>query len=261
MLALLSPAKSLDYESPLPDYVQHIPDYLKHPVFSTQSAQLIECARNMSVADIAALMEISPKLAEQNAERFQNWQPNYPENNIRAAILAFNGDVYEGLCAQTLNQNTAAWAQNHILILSGLYGILRPFDALQPYRLEMGLPFKNPRGDNLYQWWGTQITDYLNQCIGDNQAIVNLASQEYFKAVQPKKLKVPVIECVFQDYKNGAFKIISFYAKRARGLMARFMAEHKIKNPQDLRAFDVENYRFAADASTENKLIFRRKID
>lgn len=261
MLALLSPAKSLDYESPLPDYLNGIPGYLNHPIFSAQSAQLIDIARRMSVQQIADLMQISPKLAEQNAQRFEQWSMDYPAHQIRAAILAFNGDVYEGFCAHTLHQAAAQWAQNHILILSGLYGILRPFDALQAYRLEMGLPFQNPRGENLYQWWGEQITDYLNSHIEDNQAIVNLASQEYFKAVQPKKLKVPVIECVFQDYKNGTFKIISFYAKRARGLMARFMAEQQITQAQDLRAFDSEGYRFAADVSTKNKLIFRRKID
>jgi len=177
-------------------------------------------------------------------------------------VLAFNGDVYDGLDAKTLGAADLAWAQDHVCILSGLYGVLRPLDYMQPYRLEMGTALANARGKNLYEFWGTQIADYLNARVAADTTpvIVNLASQEYFKSVDQKALKARVVDCVFEDFKGGHYKIISFYAKRARGLMARFAATQRLSLPEQLKGFDLDGYAFVPAVSSADTLVFRRRL-
>jgi cytoplasmic iron level regulating protein YaaA (DUF328/UPF0246 family) len=254
MLFLLSPAKSLDYESPLPALTP------SQPQFVAQSTALIATLKKKTPKQIAELMDLSEALAKLNTDRYQAWSPKFTMENARPAVLAFNGDVYEGLDAKTLKPKDLQWAQEHLAILSGLYGVLRPLDLMQPYRLEMGTSLKHGKSSNLYQFWGTQIADYLNQQLAAHKdpVIVNLASQEYFKSVDRKVLQARVVECVFQDFKNGQYKIISFFAKRARGLMARFAIEHKAKTTEELKAFNSEGYAFAADISQPDTLVFRR---
>lgn len=260
MLFLISPAKSLDYESPV---CAELPHTL--PVFKKQPLELIEVLRTKSPQQISALMSISDKLAVLNVGRYEAFSPKFTAKNSRQAVLAFNGDVYEGLNAASLKPKELDWAQEHVLILSGLYGVLRPLDLLQPYRLEMGTRLENAKGSNLYQFWGSQIADYLNERIKEQpeaeRIVVNLASQEYFKSVDLKALKAPVVECAFEDFKGGKYKIISFHAKRARGLMVRWAVQHKAKKVADLRKFDLEGYALAEQASTPSKLVFRRKLD
>lgn len=252
MLILLSPAKNLD-ENPMA-----APAGSTQPALLGQSEILMRVLQQKSPQELAALMHISDKLALLNAERNQNWQPPFTPENAKAAVYLFNGDVYEGLNAATLDAAATAYLQNHVRILSGLYGILRPLDLIQPYRLEMGIPLANPRGNNLYTFWGSLITDALNAEAG-GRTVINLASQEYFKAVQPEKLAARIVSPVFKDRKNGTYKTISFYAKRARGLMARYAAEHRIETPEDLQQFDCEGYRFSPAASSENEWVFLRE--
>jgi cytoplasmic iron level regulating protein YaaA (DUF328/UPF0246 family) len=256
MLFLLSPAKSLDYESPLPSVTA------SQPQFVAQSAELIATLKKKTPKQIAELMDLSEALAKLNTDRYKAWTPEFTHENARPAVLAFNGDVYEGLNAQSLKPKDLQWAQDHVAILSGLYGVLRPLDLMQPYRLEMGTSLKHGKNNNLYQFWGSQIADYLNQQLAPHKdpVIVNLASQEYFKSVDRKVLQARVVECVFQDFKNGQYKIISFFAKRARGLMARFAIEHKVKTTEQLKAFNSEAYAFAADISQPDTLVFRRQL-
>lgn len=255
MLFLLSPAKSLDYETPAPE-LPH-----SQPLFVRQAAELIGLLREKSPQQIAALMDLSDKLALLNVVRYQAWRPRFTAKNAKAAVLAFNGDVYEGLDAKSLAAEELGWLQDHVCILSGLYGVLRPLDRMQPYRLEMGTALANEQGKNLYQFWGAQIAAYLNQRLRRDisPVLVNLASQEYFKAVDLKALKAPVIECVFQEYRGGQYKVISFNAKRARGLMARYAATQRVVTPRQLQAFNVEGYAFDASASGPQRFVFRRK--
>ena len=254
MLFLLSPAKSLDYESPLPAIQP------SEPQFVPQSAELMATLKKKTPKQIAALMDLSEALAQLNADRYKAWSPQFSQANARPAVLAFNGDVYEGLDAKSLKAKDLKWAQDHVAILSGLYGVLRPLDLMQPYRLEMGTALKHGKANNLYQFWGAQIAQHLNAQLAQqkNPIIVNLASQEYFKAVDRKVLQAQVLECVFQDFKNGQYKIISFFAKRARGLMARYAIQHQVKTPQDLQGFNAEGYAFAPDISRADRLVFRR---
>ena len=256
MLFLLSPAKSLDYETPVGD----VPHTL--PQFVPQSAALIEVLRPKSPQQIAELMDLSDALATLNVARYETWTPKFTAKNSKQAILAFNGDVYDGLDAKSLSPAALDWAQQHVCILSGLYGVLRPLDRMQPYRLEMGTALANPKGKNLYAFWGSDIAAHLNQQLAKDTApvVVNLASQEYFKAVDLKTLKARVIECVFEDYKGGKYKIISFFAKRARGLMARYATLNQVNHPDGLRAFDLDGYAYAAAASSPDRLVFRRKM-
>jgi len=254
MLFLLSPAKSLNYDTPAGD-VHHT-----QPHFVPQAAELIEILRQKSPQDIAELMGLSDALSGLNVARYQAWSPKFTAKNAKQAVLAFNGDVYEGLDAKTLDANALAWAQNHVCILSGLYGVLRPLDYMQRYRLEMGTQLANPHGKNLYEFWGTQIAEHLNTRLKKDVApvIVNLASVEYFKAVDRTALKARVVACVFEEFKAGKYKIVSFYAKRARGLMARFAATHALTRPEQLKAFDLDGYTFDAGASEPDRLVFRR---
>ena len=254
MLFLLSPAKSLDYETPLGP----VPHTM--PLFAQQSKQLIALLREYSPPQIADLMSLSDKLSALNVARYAAWSPKATLRNARPAVLAFNGDVYGGLDATTLSSDDLAWAQDHVCILSGLYGVLRPLDLLQPYRLEMGTRLPNPQGKDLYPFWHAQIAKYLNTRLAADisPVVVNLASNEYFKAVDAKALKGRVVECVFQERKAGQYKIISFMAKRARGLMARFATVHQLVQPEQLRAFDAEGYAWSAEQSSPQRLVFRR---
>ncbi len=257
MLFLLSPAKSLDYESTLPAIAA------TQPQFVQQSTELIATLKQKTPQQISDLMDLSEALAKLNVQRYKAWSPQFTEANARPAVLAFNGDVYEGLDAKSLKPKDLQWAQVHVAILSGLYGVLRPLDLMQPYRLEMGTALKHGKANNLYQFWGALIAEHLNQQLSHSKepVIVNLASQEYFKAVDRKALQARVIECVFQDHKNGQYKIISFFAKRARGLMARYAIQQQAKTPEALQAFNLEGYAFEASASSEDSLVFRRHLN
>jgi cytoplasmic iron level regulating protein YaaA (DUF328/UPF0246 family) len=261
MLFLLSPAKKLEYDTPLHTQLH------SDPLFVQQSKQLIAELKPKSASEVAKLMALSPALAQLNVDRYAQWMPKSTQKNARPAILAFNGDVYEGLDAATLNDKDLNWAQEHIVILSGLYGALRPLDLMQPYRLEMGTKLSNPAGKNLYDFWKLLIAPYLNERLAaDNKkpvtnkmpVIINLASEEYFKSVDINALNARVVQCVFKEGREGVFKIISFYAKRARGLMTRFAIESRAKTPNDLIAFNLEGYVYQADLSTPDKLVFHR---
>ncbi|MDR6388776.1 peroxide stress protein YaaA [Paraburkholderia phenoliruptrix] len=258
MIIVLSPAKSLDYDTP--------PHVKKHtiPDFVDDAAELISGLRRLSPQQIASLMSISDQLAHLNVERYAQWSPRFGTDNAKQAVLAFNGDVYEGLNAKTLSSADLDFAQNHVRVLSGLYGLLRPLDLLQPYRLEMGTRLANPRGKDLYAFWGERITQALNVQLkkraAGSRVLVNCASGEYFRSVKPKLLEAPVITPVFEDWKGGRYKIISFHAKRARGLMARYAVEHRLDQPEQLKAFDSEGYAFDAQASNDSTYVFRRRV-
>ena len=255
MLFLISPAKSLDYDTP-PHVATHT-----QPIFTRQSAQLIDVLKIRTPQQISTLMKLSDALAGLNVGRYQAWSPRFTAKNSKQAALAFDGDVYGGLNAKTLSAQQLDWAQDHVCILSGLYGVLRPLDRMQPYRLEMGTALATPQGKNLYQFWGRQISDYLNQraAADTSPVIVNLASEEYFKAVDRKALKARVVSCVFEEFKNGKYKIISFNAKRARGLMVRYAIEKKLGSVKKLEGFDAEGWRFDPKVSEPDRLVFRRK--
>jgi len=255
MLFLLSPAKSLDYESSLKGQASTAPLFVK------QSKALIDVLRTHSSQDIARLMDLSDALSGLNVARYQAWSSRATPKNARQALLAFDGDVYDGLQARTLDDDALAWAQDHVCILSGLYGVLRPLDLMQPYRMEMGTALSTAQGKNLYEFWGAQISDYLNRRlrVDHSPVVVNLASQEYFKSVQLSALKAPVVECVFQEKRNEEYKIISFSAKRARGMMARFAIDQRLNHPEQLRAFDADGYSWCAAASSPQRLVFRRE--
>lgn len=254
MLTIISPAKTLDYESELATRRYTQPELLD------KSSQLISIAKKLSPAEIASLMGISDKLAHLNAERFNSWQPDFTPENARQAILAFKGDVYTGLQAENFSEHDFDFAQQHLRMLSGLYGLLRPLDLMQPYRLEMGIRLKNTEGSNLYHFWGDLLTEKLNAILkqqGDN-LLVNLASDEYFKAIKPSKLEGEIIKPVFLDEKNGQFKVISFYAKKARGLMSRFIIQERLTQRKQLQEFDLEGYQFDSTRSQGNELVFTR---
>ena len=256
MLFLLSPAKSLDYDTP-PQVATHTP-----ALFARQSAELIAVLREKTPQQVSTLMKLSDTLAGLNVARYQAWSPRFTAKNSKQAVLAFNGDVYGGLDAKTLSASQLDWAQEHVCILSGLYGVLRPLDRMQPYRLEMGTSLAVGEAANLYQFWGTKIASYLNKraAADTSPVIVNLASEEYFKVVDRPALKPRVVSCVFEEYKGGKYKIISFNAKRARGLMVRYAIEKKIATVKKLEAFDAEGYRFDPAVSAPDRLVFRRKL-
>ena len=256
MLFLLSPAKTLDY-SPPPVEVK-----ASRPQFLERSSALIEVLRGKSVADIRALMNLSQPLAELNVERYRQWRPRFTARNSLPAVLAFDGDVYDGLDARRLAPADLEWAQDHLAILSGLYGVLRPLDLMQPYRLEMGTALATGTGrKNLYDFWGDTLALHLNRRAAAlaTPVVVNLASQEYFRAVDRKALLARVVDCVFEDWSDGSFKVVGFFAKRARGAMARFAITRRIGLPEGLRAFDADGYCLAASASANDRLVFRRR--
>ena len=255
MLMVISPAKTLDFESPLAT------QRFTQSTLLEKSQQLIDVARDLSPAQISSLMSISDKLAHLNADRFNQWQPPFTLDNARQAILAFKGDVYTGLQAETFSDADFDFAQQHLRMLSGLYGVLRPLDLMQPYRLEMGIKLANPAAKDLYGFWGDLLTQKLNEAMAEqgDEVLINLASDEYFKAVKPKQLNGELIKPVFLDEKNGKFKVISFYAKKARGLMSRYVIQNRLSKPEQLKQFDVDGYFFAADESKGNELVFKRR--
>lgn len=255
MLAVISPAKTLDFQTPVP--VAERTDIL----FPEASASLVEQLRTYTPDELQGLMDLSPKLAQLNAERFSQWQLPFPPDQARAAIFAFKGDVYAGLDAYSLNAQQVAYLGRHLYILSGLYGLLRPTDSILPYRLEMGRKVPTKQGSSLYEFWGERLADTLKDGLQNtpNPVLINLASQEYFQSIAPHLKGLRVISPVFQDEKNGAYKIISFYAKKARGLMVRYMADHQITDPQDLKHFNLEGYEFDSAVSQEDEWVFRRR--
>ncbi|NKG33322.1 peroxide stress protein YaaA [Acinetobacter junii] len=254
MLALISPAKTLDYTTALPT------DTHTQPRLLEQSQQLIDVCRKLSATEIASLMTVSEKIANLNVERFRDWNAEFDFSNARQALFAFKGDVYTGLDAYHLKDQDIDFAQQHLRMLSGLYGLLRPLDLMMPYRLEMGTKLKNSRGNNLYEFWGSIITEQINQDLAeiDAKVLVNLASDEYYKSVNEKKIQAEIIKPVFLDQKNGKYKVISFYAKKARGLMARYLIENKLSQVEQLKAFDSEGYYFDAESSSDKELVFKR---
>jgi cytoplasmic iron level regulating protein YaaA (DUF328/UPF0246 family) len=254
MLVVLSPAKTLDVETPAPIAVFSQPDLLD------DSQLLINRCNQLSMQDIGSLMKVSDKIAGLNAARFAQWHTPFVLNNAKQALFAFQGDVYNGLQAESLSFEALNYSQMHLRILSGLYGLLRPLDLMQAYRLEMGTKLDNVRGVNLYQFWGSLITQSLNKALaaqGDN-LLINLASNEYFKAVKIKELNGQIITPVFKDQKNGQYKVISFYAKKARGLMTRYIVEQQVTALNKLKEFDGAGYYFVESASSATELVFYR---
>jgi len=257
---LLSPAKTLDFESEMPELPSSMPRFLE------ESASLVEVMKKMSVQDLEVLMGISTKLAELNAERFRNWKMNYLEPEARPAIWAFKGGVYQGLAVEEWKDEGFEAAQKSLRILSGLYGVLRPLDLILPYRLEMGKKVTTERGSNLYQFWGTRLTESLNEDLrGDlnenDNALINLASNEYFKAIRTENLNAPVITPVFKDWKNGKLKVVSVYAKKARGQMAAWAIQNRLNSPESLKAFAGGGYQYDAALSSETTYTFTRNLE
>ena len=256
MITLLSPAKTLDYESPLPVKDFSVPGNLK------QSKQLIKALRKKDPQDLSDLMGLSEKLANLNFERNMNWEPPVKHSDdIRQAIFAFKGDVYTGLSAYSLKKSDINFLDKHVRILSGLYGILKPLDLMSPYRLEMGTKLETSEGKDLYEFWGQEITNSINESISSHKSkyILNLASVEYFSSVNKGLLNGEVISPVFKDYKNGKYKIISFFAKKARGSMTRYLVENRIDSPKDISGFDYDGYKYSKSESTEYSPVFLRK--
>lgn len=255
MLIVLSPAKTLDYDTPATTRRHTLPDFLD------DSRVLVERMREFDPPALAELMSVSDTLAALNVARFAQWALPLEPGRAKQAVLAFAGDVYDGLDAKSLDRKALDWTQKHVRILSGLYGLLRPLDLMLPYRLEMGTRVANPRGRDLYAFWGERLAQALSREL-DRHAhpvLVNLASDEYFKAVTPKALRHPVVQPVFQERRGGAWKIVSFSAKRARGAMTRFAIDERIDDPEGLKAFDRDGYRFDAEASDATRWYFRRE--
>ncbi len=255
MLTVISPAKTLDFETP-PSTKK-----LSTPVLLDQSRQLVTIMRKQTPEDLGKLMGISPKLAQLNADRFRKWKPPFTSANAKQALLAFRGDVYMGLQADDYTERDFNFAQKSLRILSGLYGVLRPLDLIQPYRLEMGSRVSNKRGTDLYDFWGDRISLQLTEELAGhrNKTLINLASNEYFKSINPDLLPARLVTPVFKDYSKGAYKVISFYAKKTRGLMASYIVRNRINKPEDLKDFDIDGYGFNPDLSCENEWVFTRK--
>ncbi len=256
MLIVISPAKTLDFKTKSTTNKFSIPEFIN------DSKSLINQAKNLKPEDISTLMKISEKLAILNFERFQDWETPFDLDNSKQSILAFKGDVYTGLDAQTISKADLDWVNNHLRILSGLYGLLRPLDLMQAYRLEMGVKFENTNGKNLYEFWGDKITNSLNKDLEnlEEPILLNLASNEYFKSIKIKSLAANIITPVFKDFKSGKYKIISFYAKKARGTMVRWIIDNKITNHRELINFNIDGYKYCEDESIHNELIFKRDL-
>lgn len=254
MLVIISPAKTLDFESKT-DFKD-----ASEIRFPKESRELAELLKNYAPDKLAKLMTISQDLAELNAVRFQQWQWPFKKDRSRQAIFAFKGDVYTGLNAYSLDEESIRYSQKALRILSGLYGLLRPLDAIMPYRLEMGTKLETIKGQDLYAYWGDKIFKQIEKDLQETgcQSLINLASKEYSKTVDFRKLKIKTITPVFKDYKSGEYKTLSFFAKKARGWMTRFIIENRITNPEDLKAFDMGGYHFNNDLSSENELVFTR---
>lgn len=254
MLLLISPAKTLDFttSAPTPEFSQ--PDLL------AQSRQLVKELRSLSALDISTLMNISDKLGELNFHRFTQWKTPFTAKNSKQAIFAFQGDVYTGMAAENFSLEDIQFAQQHLRILSGLYGLLRPLDLMQAYRLEMGTRFNNLRGKNLYEFWGELITRAINQQLAvlQSNVVINLASNEYFGAVKPHLLNAEIITPIFKEQKNGEYKIISFFAKKARGLMSAYIIQQRISEPEHIKQFNLAGYNFNKTLSGERNWVFTR---
>lgn len=261
MLVVLSPAKTLDFQSPLPAVAAN--RQFTQPGLMQESKRLIRTLRKLSPEDLSELMHISPALGELNYRRNINWHAPFDSSNARPALYAFTGDVYVGLEAPALSANDLDFAEQHVRILSGLYGLLRPLDLMQAYRLEMGTRLQHGDTDNLYAFWGDKITRQLNASLLQQKSrlLINLASNEYFRSVKLNSLKADVISPVFKDFKNGQYKIISFFAKKARGTMTAYLIRNRITDPNDLLSFDLDGYRYSAKDSTEKAPVFLRKVD
>ncbi|HHU58674.1 MAG TPA: peroxide stress protein YaaA [Bacteroidales bacterium] len=255
MMIIISPAKTLDYE-------REVPDYKGSKIrFAREASELAELLRGHSEDELVQLMKISEPLARLNAERYLQWQWPFKQADSRAALFAFKGDVYNGMDALSMEPGSVDYAQESLRILSGLYGLLRPLDEILPYRLEMGSRLKNAGGKDLYAFWGDKLSRQLDKDIqeGGHRFLVNLASQEYFSAIDPQALSVPVVSPVFKDFKNGKYKILSFYAKKARGLMTRYIIENRLTSPEELKAFNLDGYGYNEELSAEeNSLVFTR---
>lgn len=252
MKLVISPAKSLDFETELPTKQHTKPEFLK------QSERLNTLLKKKSAKSLSKLMSISDALGQLNYERNQSWELPFTTDNSRPAIYAFNGDVYRGLDAYTIPEEKLDTLQNTVRILSGLYGVLKPTDLMQPYRLEMGTKLPIGTKKNLYEFWKKDITKALNEELEDDELFLNLASNEYFKAIDAKALKVPVVTANFKDFKNGKYKVISFFAKEARGAMARYIIDTNAKTIEDLKGFNYMDYGFSEELSTANDLVFTR---
>jgi len=256
MLALLSPAKKLDFDR------TDVPDTYTNLELQADTAELLKTARKQSAADLKNLMKISDDLSELNYQRFQSMEFPFTSDNAKQAGFAFNGDTYTGLDIKTLNEADLGFAQDHVRILSGLYGLVRPLDLIQPYRLEMGIRMRNSRGANLYEFWGRKLADSINAELArhTNKTIINVASNEYFKAVQKKHLNHPVVTPVFKEVKEDVAKMIGFSAKRARGMMARYISQNRIDTPEEIKNFDVAGYSFQPSLSNETEYHFYRTV-
>jgi len=255
MLSVISPAKTLDFETPTAIESYTLPAHL------TQSRKLVRRLRQMSADDLRDLMRVSDNIAELNHQRFKQWETPFRPDNARQALFAFKGDVYLGLDAASMGQADAEFAQDHLRILSGLYGLLRPLDLMQPYRLEMGTRLDTEAGSNLYQFWDRRITKSLNQELkqSDSKTLINLASGEYFKSIKTRELKADVITPAFREYRDGEYRFIQFFAKKARGSMARFLIDNRIDRAEDLKSFDRDGYRFEPKLSAEREWVFTRR--
>ena len=254
MLTVISPAKTLDFDT------KPTTRRATQPEFLERSAQLVEQARALSPSDIQALMGVSENIANLNHERFMNWGTPFTLDNAKQSVLAFKGDVYTGLEADTMTREQLSFAQNHLRILSGLYGLLRPLDLMQPYRLEMGLKFANDQGKNLYEFWGDAINETLDRHVAKSgsRVLVNLASNEYFKSVKARTLDADVVTPIFKDLKGGKYRVVSFFAKKARGQMARFIIDHELNEPDGLKKFKQDGYQYSKSESSARELVFTR---
>lgn len=251
MLILISPSKTLDFSRNIITPENTMPDFL------TEAEELITELRKYSTSRLSKLMTVSAKLAELNYDRYQSWSLPFNAENSRQALLAFKGDVYDGLNAETFTESDFIFAQEHLRILSGLYGILKPLDLIQPYRLEMGTQLKTKKWKDLYDFWGSKISDKINDSLKD-ELLINLASNEYFKAVKKKNIQARIITPIFKDYKNGSYKFLSFYGKKARGLMASFIIKNKLTDPEQLKLFDMDGYYFNDKMSSADEWVFTR---
>ena len=255
MLTVISPAKTLDFDTPT------VTDAFTQPVHLTQSRKLVRRMRQLSGQELSSLMKVSGNIADLNQQRFKQWKTPFKPENARQAIFAFKGDVYIGLDAYSMTRQNVDFAQEHLRILSGLYGVLRPLDLMQPYRLEMGTRLDTDTGKNLYQFWDGRITKTLNQELKQSNAntLINLASNEYFKAIKPKLLNAEVITPVFKDYNKGNYQVIGFFAKKARGLMARYLIDNEIDKPAELMNFSADGYAYNAAMSNSHEWVFTRR--
>ncbi|MBL1274873.1 MAG: peroxide stress protein YaaA [Ectothiorhodospiraceae bacterium] len=257
MLIVISPAKTLDYETPPKTKISTLPDYLE------SAEELVHRLRDLSSLDISELMKVSTKIADLNFDRYEAWDKKFTPQNAKQSVLAFKGDVYTGLDAETFTAADFKFAQKHLRVLSGLYGLLRPLDLMQAYRLEMGTRLNTEHGKNLYEFWGTTITEGLNTQLKKlkSDRLINLASNEYFKSVKPKTLNAEIITPAFKEFKNGEYKMISFFAKKARGMLSRYIIKNQLSNPEDIKEFDDDNYKFNKKLSKGNSWVFTRKTN